>query len=69
VLWAYDCTSHGGPGLFDFAGHTSDGGGTPIFGPAQVGTRGSGVEHYQDGGTFDLVVNSECAWAVVVSTS
>ena len=69
VLWAYDCTSHGAPGFFDFAGHTADGGVTSVYGPGQFGATGSGVEHYDNAGTLDLVVNSECSWAVLVATS
>lgn len=67
VRWSYDCTSLRAPGFFDFAGHTGDGGVTGIYGPGQFGTTGSGVEHYQSAGTFDLVVNSGCSWAVMVS--
>ena len=68
VLWKYDCAALGGPGPFDFEGHTTDGSATGIYGPAQLGTGGSGVLHYTDVGTFVLVVNSQCNWALLVAS-
>jgi hypothetical protein len=66
VYWSYDCSSHGGPGNFDYSGFTSDGKATDIYGPGQFGTGGSGVQHYHEAGTFHLVVNSDCTWDIQV---
>jgi hypothetical protein len=30
----------------------------------QLGAKGADVEHYHSGGTFYLVVNSECSWHI-----
>ena len=66
VYWNYDCSSHGGPGNFDYSAYRSDGSSTDIYGPGQFGTGASGVQHYHEAGTFHLVINSDCAWDVQV---
>lgn len=65
VYWSYGCSA-GHPGSFDFTGYTPDGRPSDIFGPGQVGAGGSGIEHYSDAGSFDLVVNSGCTWDIQV---
>jgi len=67
LQWHYDCSSTGSEGNFDYYVEQ----GTAIdfndSGPNQLGTGGSGTEHYYDTGTFHLNVNSECAWSISVT--
>ena len=64
VNWTYNCASFGMAGNFNFDVYQ----GTQLNfndnGPNQLGSKGSGTEHYYDAGTFHLSVSSECAWTV-----
>jgi hypothetical protein len=67
LRYSYDCSSFGGQGNFQVYIYNGDG--SPSFansGVNQLGASGSDVDHYHTGGTFYLVVNSECAWHVQV---
>jgi len=61
--WSYDCSSFGTSGNFitSIAGYGASRG-TTDSGANQLGTSGSGVNHYYDTGTFSIQVNSECSW-------
>jgi hypothetical protein len=65
--WSYDCSSFGQSGNFIVdvmgSGSAAD---TTDSGVNQLGSSGQGVEHYYDQGTFQLVIDSECSWAVKV---
>lgn len=63
--WSYDCSNFGMQGNFIVTVYESDG--SPSFsntGVNQLGKTDSGVEHYHKGGTYYLVLNSECKWKV-----
>jgi hypothetical protein len=63
--WSYDCTSFDNSGNFQVMIYNSDGSlSTDNTLVNQLGSKDSGVEHYHTGGTFYLVVNSECSWHV-----
>jgi cytoskeletal protein RodZ len=64
--WSYDCSSFGyGQGNFQVMVYNADG--SPSFENTPVnelGKSGSDTEYYHTGGTFYLVVNSECIWNI-----
>lgn len=65
--WSYDCSNFGNQG--NFVVTTYNDSGSPSFSNApvnQLGSSDSGVEHYHNGGTFYLEVNSECKWNIEV---
>lgn len=66
--WTYDCSGFsGGQGNFIVTVY-NDGGSISYQnnGVNQLGKSDSGVEHYHNGGTFYLEVNSECSWTINV---
>lgn len=67
LLWSYNCSGFaGGSGNFIVDIQRKGGGfGTPV-GVNQLGSGGDSTEHYHDGGTYYLEINSECSWAVKV---
>jgi hypothetical protein len=68
LIWSYDCGNFGTQG--NFIVNIYDGDGSPSFtnvGVNQLGALGSGVEHYHSGGSFYLVIISECNWSVSAS--
>ena len=69
LLWAYNCSGFGSSGNFivnvDGLGNTQ----TTDAGVNELGMSGKNVENYYDTGRFQLVVNSECNWAVNVTAS
>ena len=65
--WNYDCSSFGYKGNFQVFVYNGDGSlSFSNAGVNQLGMSGTDVEHYHSGGTFYLVVNSECKWKVQV---
>jgi hypothetical protein len=61
--WSYDCTSFGNSDNFQVMIYNGDGSlSTDNALVNRLGSKDSGVEHYHTGGTFYLVVNSECSW-------
>jgi hypothetical protein len=63
--WSYDCTSFDNSGNFQVMIYNGGGSlSTDNTLVNQLGSKDSGVEHYHTGGTFYLVVNSECSWHV-----
>lgn len=67
LRYSYDCSAFGGQGNFQVYIYNGDG--SPSFansGVNQLGASGSDVDHYHTGGTFYLVMNSECRWHVQV---
>lgn len=66
--WVYDCSKFlFGQGNFQVYVYTGDGNisfeNTIVN---QLGSKDSGVEHYHKGGTFYLVINSECSWSMKI---
>jgi hypothetical protein len=63
AVWTYNCSAFGSSGNF-ITSITGYGGaeGTTDAGANQLGTSGSGTNHYYDTGTFSIDVNSECSW-------
>lgn len=57
--WSYDCSSFGMEGNFIVSGQ-----GFNVLGVNQLGPKGSGVEHYHDGGSGHLEIISTCDWTV-----
>ena len=45
------------------------GGFTSDVGPNELGTGGSGVDSYTNGGTFSLAIDSDCQWSITISSS
>jgi len=66
VYWNYNCSNLGRTGNFDYSGFTTDGSGTDISGRRQFGSGETGVDHYNEAGTFQLLVNSDCSWKLEV---
>jgi hypothetical protein len=64
VNWTYDCSDFGSQGNFDYSVNSGTNLNFDDTGPNQLGSGGSGVEHYYDTGTFNLQVDSECNWTV-----
>lgn len=65
LAWSYDCSNFGYQGNFIVSVYNGDG--TMSFtnsGINQLGKSGSDVDHYHQGGTFYLQVNSECKWKI-----
>ncbi len=65
--WSYDCSNFGYAG--NFAVMIYDGDGSMSYKNAlinQSGKSGTDVEHYHNGGTYYLVVNSVCKWKMNV---
>jgi|ERR1039458_3577292 hypothetical protein len=62
-VWSYDCSSYGSTGNFITFIH---GYGSAEFtldsGVNELGSGGSGVNHYFDTGTFSIQILSECSW-------
>jgi hypothetical protein len=60
LTWAYNCSNFGNSGNFQvyITGADQD------TGVNQLGPGGQGVEHYHQGGSIYLEVNSECAWQI-----
>jgi len=68
LTWSYDCSNFGSQGNFEVFVYNGDG--TLSFQNApinQLGAKGNDVEHYHTGGTFYLVMNSECGWHVIAT--
>lgn len=67
LRYSYDCSAFGGQGNFQVYIYNGDGSLSFANGAVnQLGASGSDVDHYHTGGTFYLVVNSECHWHVQV---
>src|SRR5258708_4781597 len=66
LAWTYDCANFGMQGNFIvFVYNATDN--SPSFqnqAVNQLGTKGSDVQHYHQGGTFYLEINSGCNWTV-----
>ena len=65
--WSYNCSGFSdGTGNFIVSIERKGGGVSTQVGVNQLGANGDSTEHYHDGGTFFLEINSECTWAVKV---
>ena len=68
VGWTYDCSNHGMSGNFitDITGYGNAAG---IYNPGedQLGMGGSGIDTYDNTGTFSIQVISECNWSIGVT--
>jgi hypothetical protein len=65
LSWSYDCSTFGQSRNFQVYVYNGDGSLSIDNSPVnQLGKSGADVEHYHHGGTFYLVVNSECSWHV-----
>lgn len=65
--WSYDCSNFGQQGNLQI--FVYNGSGSISFqntGVNQLGNSGADVEHYHNGGTFYLVINSVCKWKAQV---
>lgn len=66
MSWSYNCSAYGSKGNFQVSINPA-GGSSGDIGPNELGTGGSGTDYYYDTGSFNLTVNSECAWSITVS--
>jgi hypothetical protein len=67
LAWSYNCANFSdGRGNFIVSIQQKGGGITAPAGVNELGTHGDSTEHYHDAGTYYLVMNSECDWAVKV---
>jgi len=65
--WTYNCKNFGNQGNFQVFVYNGDGSTSFQNSPVnQLGASGTDVEHYHNGGTFYLQVNSECNWKIQV---
>jgi hypothetical protein len=69
VNWSYNCSKLGKKGGFDYTVVSIRGArpGPTDRGPHQTGMSGSGLERYDDSGTFGMAVTTECTWTVEIS--
>jgi hypothetical protein len=68
LQWIYDCSKfYGGQGNLQVMVYNGDGSISLANNLVnQLGSKDQGVENYHTGGTFYLVVNSECGWGIQV---
>lgn len=67
LKWTYSCAAFGSEGNFIVTVNGYGGAaGTTDQGVNDLGTGGTGDEHYYDSGTFNLSIDSECDWTVAV---
>jgi len=67
-VWTYTCSASGS-GTGNFVTHVYAGNGSLIaVGTSEIGTGGSGTNHYYDTGTFAIEVTSGCSWTIKVVT-
>jgi hypothetical protein len=66
--WAYDCTSQGGSGSFKVTILNADGTPSKDGGVDQQGSKGSSVTAYTSAGERALSVQTNCLWALRVTT-
>lgn len=65
--WSYDCSNFGNQGNFQVFIYNGSGSMSYSNSPVnQLGASGADVEHYHNGGTFYLTMNSVCSWKVQV---
>ncbi len=65
LVWSYNCAGFSdGTGNFIVSIERKAGGYSSLIGVNQLGAHGDSTEHYHDGGTLYLEVNSECNWAI-----
>jgi hypothetical protein len=69
MAWTYDCSDFGSQGNFNVDVNQPDGDTAVDLGTNELGDGGSGTDFYYDTGTFNLSVESECAWTVTVTPS
>lgn len=68
MAWAYNCASFSdGSGNFIVNVMTPNGQLSSNGGTNQLGTSANDIEHFHQGGTFYLEINSECSWHVKVA--
>jgi hypothetical protein len=66
--WAYDCTAQGGTGSFKVTILNADGSPSKDGGVDQSGAKGSSVAAYTTPGERFLSVQTNCLWAIRVTT-
>jgi hypothetical protein len=66
LIWSYDCSDFGTKGNFQVYVFKADGSLSRNAGVNELDNSGNGVEHFHQGGTLYLEMNSECTWHVVV---
>jgi len=69
VNWSYDCSSLGVGNFIVTVNGYGPALDTPDAGTNQLGPSGTGSDQYSDQGTFNLTVDSECAWTLSVVES
>lgn len=68
LTWSYDCSNFGAQGNFVVIAKTKDNNPAFRINPVnQLGAKGNDVDHYHQGGSYFLEVNSECNWHITVT--
>lgn len=67
MSWSYNCANLGTTRNFIVGVHRWTGALTFDVGPNELGIGGNGTDTYHNSGTFNLTVDSECAWSITVS--
>ena len=67
MSWAYNCSNIGIPGTFFVNVNQHSANLTLDIGPVELGSSGSGTDHYYDTGSFNLDITSDCNWIIVVT--
>jgi hypothetical protein len=66
MAYRYDCSNFGTAGNFQVFVYNG-GGSLDDVGANELGTAGLKIQHFHQGGTFYLTINSECTWTVKVT--
>ncbi len=67
MAWTYTCLSGSQQQNFIVNVNHPSGDLNPDVGPDELGTGGSGTDHYSDTGTFSLTVISGCSWTIAIN--
>ena len=67
MAWSYTCASGSSQQNFQVTVNQPSGDLNNDVGPNELGTGGSGTDHYSDTGTFSLSVIAGCAWKITVA--
>ena len=66
VLWSYNCTGKAGQPTFDLRSHAVGDPASNDWTTVEHGITGSGRHHFDNAGTYWLIIKTNCKWAVKV---
>ncbi len=67
LAWTYNCANVGGIGVFSVTVNQPASSTTFDTGADELGSGGSGTDHYYDTGSFTVTVTSLCNWTMTVA--